>query len=198
MQALGSTQQQALLRLARHTIELFLREGARPVLDRSDPLLLQPAGVFVSLHRHGAEPALRGCIGTFDAQQALLDNVVEMAIAAATRDPRFPTVTLAELPGLALEISVLAPPQPTSADQVRVGEHGLQITRGGRRGVLLPQVAVAQGWDREAFLAHACRKAGLPGDAWRQAQTTIESFTAQVFAERSSLTGGWESPPGDL
>ncbi|MBK6846890.1 MAG: AmmeMemoRadiSam system protein A [Proteobacteria bacterium] len=183
MQPLDRQQQHQLLRLARRTLEQFVVDGARLALDLGDPLLLQPAGCFVSLHRQGPEHQLRGCIGTFEARQALVDNVAQMAIAAATRDPRFAPVTSDELPLLSIEISVLSPPQPTTAEQVRVGLHGLQITRGAWRGVLLPQVATAQGWDRETFLASTCRKAGLPAEAWRQPQTTIESFTAQVFSE---------------
>lgn len=187
MRALPLQQQRDLLQLARRTLERFLAEGEAPCTAVDDPLLLQPAGAFVSLHRRGPEHELRGCIGTFDAHQPLGENVARMAIAAATRDPRFPRVEPAELPQLRIEISALAPPRPTRAEAVSVGLHGLQISRGGRRGVFLPQVAAAQGWDREAFLAATCCKAGLPADAWRQPQTLIESFTAQVFSEADAL-----------
>ncbi|MBK8482626.1 MAG: AmmeMemoRadiSam system protein A [Proteobacteria bacterium] len=187
MRALPIQQQRELLRLARHTLERFLAAGEAPSIAVEDPLLLQPAGAFVSLYRRSPKHELRGCIGTFDARLPLVENVARMAIAAATCDPRFPAVEPTELPLLSLEISALAPPRPTSAEAVSVGLHGLQVARGGRRGVFLPQVATAQGWDREAFLAATCRKAGLPADAWRQPQTVIESFTAQVFSEADDL-----------
>ncbi len=140
-----------------------------------------PRGCFVSLHRR--DGSLRGCIGTFSADESLWKNVREMAVAAATRDPRFSQISPEELEGCLLEISVLSPRREAEASEVEVGKHGINVTMGTRRGVLLPQVAVAQNWDREAFLDHTCIKAGLPGDAWRGGSVTIELFTADVFEE---------------
>jgi len=135
----------------------------------------------VSLHTHAGE--LRGCIGTFDDSLPLWRNVEAMAKAAATHDYRFSRLTLAELDTCAIEISALSPRQPIKAEDVIVGEHGLWIASGVHHGVLLPQVAVSHGWDRETFLAHTCIKAGLPQNAWRDPHTEIEAFRGEVFSE---------------
>ncbi len=169
-----------LLRTARRTLEEHLASGQRLAVDASSPALQQERGAFVTLHKHGR---LRGCIGTFEAQGPLQETVQRMVIAAATTDPRFPTVTADELPQLDMEISVLSPLQAVSAEEIEVGTHGIFITRGGRRGVLLPQVATDHGWDRETFLSHTCIKAGLPTSAWREPDTVIEAFSAEVFGE---------------
>jgi len=106
-----------------------------------------------------------------------------MAVAAATEDGRFEPVRPEELPGLTIEISALGPMRPIRAEEVEVGRHGLLISRGRRRGVLLPQVPLEYGWDRQAFLEHTCWKAGLPADAWRDPSAELLGFTATVFAE---------------
>ena len=105
-----------------------------------------------------------------------------MAVAAATQDLRFPSVTAEELPLLAMEISVLTPPVPITADEVQPGIHGLIVRASGRSGLLLPQVATDHGWDRETFLEHTCVKAGLRPDAWRRGARVFR-FEAQVFQE---------------
>jgi len=170
-----------LLGAARNAIAASLgveREQADPAEGR--PELSAPAGAFVSLHRHGE---LRGCIGTFQADHAVARTVREMAVAAAMRDPRFPPLSTEELEGLEIEISVLGAPRPARAEEVTVGKHGLLVSRAFHRGVLLPQVAIEHGWTSEEFLAHTCRKAGLPPDAWRDPATRIEVFEAEVFGE---------------
>ena len=130
---------------------------------------------------------LRGCIGSFTGSGPLVDTVREMAVSASTRDPRFPPLSEAELGEVDLEISVLSPLRPVSdPNEIEVGRHGIFITRGFHSGVLLPQVASEYGWDRETFLEHTCAKAGLPADAWRDADTRIEVFEAQVFGEKAS------------
>jgi AmmeMemoRadiSam system protein B/AmmeMemoRadiSam system protein A len=148
-------------------------------LSELPPPLREPRGAFVTLKRHGQ---LRGCIGQIEARQPLAHTVSRMAVAAAFQDPRFPPVTPDEWDDLELEISVLSPltklDDPT---QVRVGTHGLVLRKGSRSGLLLPQVAVEQGWDRETFLRQTCRKAGLPPEAWRDSDTEIFTFTADVF-----------------
>jgi AmmeMemoRadiSam system protein A len=141
---------------------------------------LPRCGVFVSLHRHGA---LRGCIGHVTGDRPLAELVGEMAVAAATDDPRFPAVAVGELDGLAVEISFLSPPEPTAADRVVPGEHGVILRRGGRMGVFLPQVATEQRWDRPTLLTMLCRKAGLPDSAWRDPSARLEVFRAQVVPE---------------
>ena len=141
-----------------------------------------PAGAFVSLHVDGE---LRGCIGSLYADRPLGQTVAEMATAAATEDPRFDALRAAELRHTDIEVSVLTPFEPIRPEDVVVGRHGLYIVRGPRRGVLLPQVPVQYGWDRETFLAQVCRKAGLPTDAWRDPETLLLGFEAQVFSDLS-------------
>jgi len=173
-------QQKELLTLVRHIISSTL-EGVPIILPTQQGLYAKPRGAFVTLHKEGH---LRGCIGHIIARTPLLETIKEMAHAAAFRDPRFPPVTRDELDQIDVEISVLTPLEvlddPTN---LIPGVHGLYITGWGRSGVLLPQVATEQGWDRETFLTHTCYKAGLPGDAWEKPGLTLEVFTAQVFGE---------------
>lgn len=180
---LTNEQRIRLLNLARETLRRYLSRGqtARPAMD--DPVLMEPRGVFVSLH---AGESLRGCIGTFTPSDPLYLAVVDMAIAAATSDVRFAPARPDELPRLQIELSVLSPLRRVqSVDEIEVGTHGIFITRERQRGVLLPQVATQYGWDRDEFLEQTCRKAGLPADAWKDPQTVIEVFTAEVFSERT-------------
>lgn len=191
---LDETQQQALLAWAREVLAGLLQQGEAPAIDpgRFDPALLEPAGAFVSLHLDGE---LKGCIGTFQADAPLVETVREMAIAAATGDPRFRPLAKGELDFVDLEISVLGPRRPVAdpLTEIEVGVHGLAIARGWSRGVLLPQVATEYGWDVEEFLHHVCRKAGLPGDAWGWPETKLELFTAQVFGEKEGRAMGCKS-----
>ncbi len=182
---LTGEEKKALLKLARRTIETYLREGRIPAYEPPSRGLLTQRGAFVTLHK---DSRLRGCIGTFLSTRPLYQTVQEMAVAAATQDPRFPPLTLEELPEVEIEISVLSPlKRIEDVKEVEVGRHGLYIVKGLNRGVLLPQVATEQGWDRETFLAHTCLKAGLPPDAWKEG-ADIYTFTADVFSE-SDLGG---------
>ena len=185
--SLSEAARRALLGIAREQIRASLGpRGALPAPGRPDePDLL--AGAFVSLHVAGR---LRGCIGTFDTTRPVAEQVRQMAVAASTRDPRFPPLGPEELDAVDIEISVLTPPRPVAdPSEVEVGRHGIVVTRGHRRGVLLPQVASDHGWDRETFLAHTCVKAGLPPDAWKDPETELEVFEAEVFGEaRESST----------
>ncbi|MBW2736564.1 MAG: AmmeMemoRadiSam system protein A [Deltaproteobacteria bacterium] len=186
MTPLTLTECEELLEIARRSIATLLEYGERAVLDGVSEGLNRAGGAFVSLHRRNPAPGqtrLRGCIGIFEADAPLADTVSRMAAAAATQDPRFSPVEAEELAELEIEISVLSPRQRAQAEEVEVGRHGVYITQGVHRGVLLPQVATEAGWEREEFLAGTCRKAGLPADAWRAATTTIEIFSAQVFGE---------------
>jgi AmmeMemoRadiSam system protein A len=117
------------------------------------------------------------------SEDPLARTVAEMAVAAATEDGRFDPVAAGELPSLTIEISALGPLQEIGPDDVEVGRHGLMVRCGSRRGVLLPQVPVEHHWDRDTFLAHTCRKAGLPADAWRWPDCQLLAFTATVFGE---------------
>ncbi len=177
----SAAERKQMLRLAHQVIAAELQGVA---LDKHPPSvhLAQPRGVFTSLHLHGR---LRGCIGYVMAVHPLYQAVAETAVSAAFRDPRFAPVSEVELPLLHVEISVLSPMAPISPEQVEVGRHGLMISRGMARGLLLPQVPLQWGWDRERFLEETCRKAGLPTDAWRHG-AKIEAFTAEVFAENEA------------
>ena len=138
------------------------------------------AGLFVSLHKRGD---LRGCIGHPDGGEPLGAIIASCAVAAATGDPRFPAVTERELGDIDLEISVLTPIEPVLDPlEIVVGRDGLIIEQHWHRGLLLPQVATEQGWDRETFLAHTCVKAGLPRDAWKRG-ARIFRFQAEVFGD---------------
>jgi AmmeMemoRadiSam system protein A len=178
---LDPAEQETLLQLARRCLDARVR-GARPPAREYGGLLDEPRGAFVSIHAAGA---LRGCLGRLDVDARLSDTVAELAAVVADSDPRFAPVSIAELPRIDIEISVLTPERDVAAvDEIEVGRHGLIIERGPRRGLLLPQVAVEHAWDRDTFLAHACLKAGLAPEAWRYG-ARIQIFEAQVFSEKS-------------
>jgi len=170
-----------LLKLARQTIAASLEGRPRQALSQADRDLGQDQGAFVTLHQRGR---LRGCIGLFEGQGSLAETVQEMALSAAFQDPRFrPLGSLGELQECDIEISVLSPLRETDPEAIEVGQHGIYIIRGPYRGVLLPQVATENGWDRETFLDHTCLKAGLNPGCWRQPGTRILTFSAEVFGE---------------
>lgn len=149
-----------------------------PPLPPTD-LLRSELGAFVTLNRQGS---LRGCIGNIVGQGPLYATVWNMARAAAFEDPRFPRLESPELDDLAIEISILGPVTPCpDPEAVVVGRHGLIMRRGLRQGLLLPQVPVEWGWNREQFLDQTCRKAGLPATAWRDPGTDIYWFEAEIF-----------------
>ena len=179
MLPLDEHQQRVLLRIAREALKEAVIRFSLSEEPSPSPELSQPCGAFVSLH-HGE--MLRGCIGHIEAIQPLYQTVRECAVAAALHDPRFDPVQPEELPDLRLEISVMSPLFEITPAQVEVGKHGLLISRGLRRGLLLPQVPLHLAWDRERFLCETCRKAGLEPDAWQHG-ARIQAFTAQVFAE---------------
>ncbi len=170
-----------LLELARVTVAASVRGQPLPRLPH-DPELAVPRGVFVSLHREGA---LRGCLGHIEPDQPVGEAVQRMAVASAHDDPRFPPVAPDELEDLAVEVSVLSPTVRIRPAEVVPGRDGLIVQRGPRMGVLLPQVAVEQGWDRTAFLRAVCQKALLPEEAWRDPGTELFAFRAQVVPARS-------------
>ncbi len=179
---LTADERRALLGAARESIAAHFQRR-RPNLPAASGALAENRGAFVTLH--GLDGELRGCVGMMQSDRPLLETVARMAVASATEDGRFEPVTEGELPGLVIEISALGPLQPIRPEHVEVGTHGLLISYSGRRGVLLPQVPVEHGWDREAFLAHTCRKAGLPPDTWRKTGVDLKGFTATVFSEHS-------------
>jgi AmmeMemoRadiSam system protein A len=178
---LSTADQQLLLKVARDSIAAHLQGREPAPVKTSSPVLREPRGAFVSLHRHGQ---LRGCIGYIEAIKPLLQAVQQMAVAAAFQDPRFRPLQADELPDLEIEISVLSPLKLIkSIDEIEVGRDGLYIIKGMYRGLLLPQVATEYHWDRRTFLEQTCRKACLPPDAWQEPETQIYTFTAQIFAD---------------
>ncbi len=179
---LGPDERRALLRVARDGLEAaVLGRPPEPVPGELAGHLGAPGACFVTLVEGGE---LRGCIGGLEASEPLSQAARAMAAAAALRDPRFRPVQPAELPRVELSLSVLTPLRRlVDPAELEVGRHGLVVTRGGHRGVLLPQVAVEHGWDRAAFLARTCQKAGLPLDAWRDPETVLEVFSAEVVRE---------------
>lgn len=170
-----------LLGIARETIIAHVNGATVPVPVSVSKGLKHKNGCFVTIKMQGR---LRGCIGNFVSDKPLYQLVQEMAISAATRDPRFYPMKPADLNDFDLEISVLSPlKQTSSVDNIVVGKHGIYIVKDHHRGVLLPQVATEYGWDRDTFLRHTCIKAGLPEDAW-QKDCEIYLFTALVFGEK--------------
>jgi AmmeMemoRadiSam system protein A len=167
-----------LLRLAHRSIELAL-EGRSADTAAPTPHLAEARGAFTTLHLRGK---LRGCIGYVTPAQSLYATVAESARAAALDDPRFLPVTPADFPCLKIEISVLSPLLPIRPEEVVVGRHGLVVTQGGHRGLLLPQVPIEWEWDRETYLAQTCLKAGLSPGAWQHG-AQLQAFTAEVFGE---------------
>ena len=172
-------ERQSLLQIARESVEAAVRDEPYAP-EAASPALTEPRGAFVTLKIEGQ---LRGCIGVTEPLYPLVAAVARMARSAALEDPRFPAVTGEELDELDIEISALTPLEPLpSPEDLEIGRHGLLIRDAGRSGLLLPQVPVEWGWDRDEFLVHVCRKAGLPTDAWRDAE--LFTFEAEVFSER--------------
>ncbi len=173
------SQHRALLTLARTAIDEAVTHRRIVTPPATDVAFAQPLGAFVTLTQGGQ---LRGCIGFPEATFPLREAIVQGAVSAALCDPRFPPVEPHELDTLRIEISVLSPLITALPEEVVVGIHGMVVEQGRARGLLLPQVPVEWGWDRETFLRHTCRKAGLPLDAWQQ-DARLFTFTAEVFNE---------------
>jgi len=178
--ALTAEDKKELLKLARRSVELYVYDKKLVDYATENPNLKAPRGAFVTLTEGGT---LRGCIGFTEPRFPLYETVMQAAIYAATEDPRFRAVNSPELNRLDYEISVLTPlSKVENPALVEVGRHGLVVAKDGKRGLLLPQVAVENRWNREVFLRQTCLKAGLPADAWRQG-AEIYSFEAIVFRE---------------
>ena len=178
---LDAAEKKALLSLARMTLDSYLTSKKTPPCDSAAGGLVDKKGAFVSLH-NGEE--LRGCIGQLYPDRELYKIVQHCAVSAALEDVRFMPVTREELPELSIEISVLTPfRRVRNVEEIEVGKHGLYLVQGRFRGLLLPQVATQYGWDRTTFLEQTCRKSGLPESAWRDPQTIIQTFEAEVFSD---------------
>ena len=175
-----SAEERRLLLNVAHSAIAAAVEGRRYETPEVPPHLRQARGAFTTLHRAGC---LRGCIGYVIAQHPLVETVAQTAAAAALEDPRFEPVSAEEVSQLDIEISVMSPITPIRPEDIVIGRHGLLVSYGPRRGLLLPQVATEYDWDAETFLAQTCYKAGLPPDAWQRG-AKLEAFTAEVFGDQ--------------
>ncbi|MFA5345193.1 MAG: AmmeMemoRadiSam system protein B [Candidatus Omnitrophota bacterium] len=180
----NETQKKKLLEIARAAIETYLKDAKLPQISETNPVFKKTMGAFVTLNKDGE---LRGCIGNLIGAKPLYLTVQEMAVEAATGDPRFSAVTLPELKNIEIEISVLSPMEKISdPGLIKLGVHGVLVRQGYRSGVFLPQVATETGWSKEEFMSSLCaHKAGLSPDAWKDKSTEIYIFTAEVFSEKS-------------
>jgi len=170
-----------LLRIARAAVRARASGAPAPASVQPSDALARQAAVFATLH---LGDKLRGCIGHLQADRPLARAVAECATAACSEDPRFPPVTVEEVPALHIELSILGPFEPVgSLDEIEIGRHGLLVEHGWRRGLLLPQVATEWKWDRRMFAEQTCHKAGLARDAWPARGATLWKFEAEVFGE---------------
>ncbi|MCU0652151.1 MAG: AmmeMemoRadiSam system protein B [Candidatus Omnitrophica bacterium] len=183
VEMLDNKQREKLLLLARNSIAAYLKTGKKLEVSEADPLLAKEMGAFVTLNELGE---LRGCIGNIVARAPLYLTIRDMAVEAATGDPRFNAVEPEELANIDIEISVLSPLERIdSADKIVLGKHGVLVKKGGYSGVFLPQVATETGWSKEEFLSNLClHKAGLSADAWKDKSTELYIFSAEVFGEK--------------
>jgi uncharacterized protein (TIGR00296 family) len=181
-----------LVNLARKAVYEYLskRKEIGPPAD-TPRHLLEKSGVFVTLNSAKPTRELRGCIGYPFPSDPLAVATIRSAIEAATGDPRFDPVELEEFKErVVLEVSVLTVPDELTAKdpierakEIKIGQDGLIVGRGARRGLLLPQVAPEWNWDAEEFLSNCCLKAGLQPDAWLDKSTKVEKFQAVIFEE---------------
>lgn len=172
--------------LAREALTNYIGMKKVIELENLPPVFKEMRGVFVTLHEDGD---LRGCIGYPMPILPLGRAIVDSAINAGSRDPRFPRVRKEELGRIEVEVTILTPPEPYTEPKkklpelVQIGRDGLIVTRGPYTGLLLPQVAPEWGFNSMEFLAQTCVKAGLPADAWLDEDTEVQHFQAQIFAE---------------
>lgn len=172
--------------MAREAIASYIGKKLRIKADGLPPVFNEKRGLFVSIHEQGE---LRGCIGYPYPVLPLGQAIVDSAINACSRDPRFPCLQPAELKMVELEVTVLTTPETYQVpkkmlpESVRIGRDGLIVSKGRYTGLLLPQVAPEWGFDAIEFLGNTCLKAGLPADAWLDEDTAVLHFEAQIFSE---------------
>jgi AmmeMemoRadiSam system protein A len=179
MFSLDNRQKLSLLSVARRAMRAAVLREPEPT-SADAPTMPECSGAFVTLRRRGK---LRGCIGQLAVKAPMAGLVAYAAKAAALEDPRFSPVRADEFDEIEIELSLLSEPQAIKPDQIEAGHHGLIVSRGFQRGLLLPQVATEHGWNGLRLLEETCVKAGLEPDAWKDAQTGILAFTALVFSE---------------
>ncbi|MFA5275751.1 MAG: AmmeMemoRadiSam system protein A [Candidatus Omnitrophota bacterium] len=179
---LTKEQKNKLLKLARDTITEYLTTGKILKFTENDPVLMEEMGAFVTLYKDGE---LKGCIGNISGSSPLSETIHDMAIAAATEDPRFSPLKPYELENTKIEISALSPLKEIhNIDEIVMGKHGVLVKDGLRSGVYLPQVAIETGWNKEEFMNSLCgSKARMNPDAWKKGKCEIYIFTAEVFGE---------------
>ena len=181
-----------LVRLAREAIETYLKSKKKISPPPNTPqILLEKAGVFVTLNKSMNEKEeLRGCIGYFLPIKPLVEATIDVAIAAAVEDPRFPPITFSEMDNIVVEVTVLTPPEKIDvkdpkeyASRIKIGRDGLLLKYGFYSGTLLPQVPIEYGWDVETFLDHLCLKAGLPIMCWKNLEVEIYKYSGVIWKE---------------
>lgn len=178
---LKSKEKKTLLEIARKAVRNAVLKTDEAPEPREEKSLNMRNGCFVTIRQNGE---LRGCIGNFQSELPLFKEVAEMAAASATQDPRFYPLQEIDIDSISLEISVLSPlVKVEDTDEIEIGKHGIYLEKGYYRGVLLPQVATENEWDRETFLKQTCLKAGLPTDSWESEDADIYIFSAQIFSE---------------
>jgi AmmeMemoRadiSam system protein A len=185
MSSLAEREKQLLLQLARSALTLAVATKPPQQDFPAEEFLQQPAGAFVTLHRRSR---LRGCVGQLPGRDTLAEVVAHCARAAALHDSRFEPVQAAELSEIEIEVSVLSPLEDVTLEAIEAGKHGLVVSQGSRRGVLLPQVANQFNWGPQRFLEETCVKAGLEREAWNDPATRVQAFTAEVFSEAASAS----------
>jgi AmmeMemoRadiSam system protein A len=202
MSSLAEREKQLLLQIARSALALGVAAGAdsaagagnkSPLQDfPNEEFLQQPAGAFVTLHRRGR---LRGCVGQLPGYDSLAEVVAHCARSAALHDSRFEPVQAAELSEIEVEVSVLSALENVTLEAIVAGKHGLVVSQGRQRGVLLPQVATQFNWSAQRFLEETCVKAGLDREAWKDTATRVQAFTAEVFSEADSASAAVPRKP---
>ena len=186
---LTNSEGELAVKIARKVVESVVKGEELPKFEGVPPVFNEKMGAFVTLETY-PKKELRGCIGIPYPIYPLLEAIIEAAEGAALHDPRFPPVRPEELKEIIVEVSVLTPPVKIEVKdkrelpkKIKIGEDGLIVKKGFYQGLLLPQVAVEEGWDPETFLAYTCWKAGLPGDCWLDEDTEVYKFTAEIFSE---------------
>jgi AmmeMemoRadiSam system protein B/AmmeMemoRadiSam system protein A len=174
--ALSEKEKKTLLELAKETVNGYVKNGKKPSTFTDQKRLKSNGATFVTVRKNGR---LRGCIGNIMPTMPLYDSVISNAVSAVSRDRRFTPVTKEELDDIEVEVTVLTPLEPVpDVKAIEVGKHGLYIKKNGRSGILLPQVPLEFGWDRVTYLQQVSKKAGLPPDAWKDAE--LFWFTAEI------------------
>lgn len=183
MPLLTKEQQKTAFSLIRNVIlsRLFSKDF---VLQDEHKELNQASGAFVTLHKKGL---LRGCIGHMQSEKPLYTTLMELAISSAFEDRRFPPLSPGEYDDIDIEISILSPMQPASLDEIMIPKHGVLLSKGFYRSVFLPQVAIEQNWNKQIFMEHLCRKAGLSSYAYKDPDCSFHIFTAEIYKEDSDL-----------